>query len=108
MCIEKIWNILFPKKRKCNFNGSAVIVEEKKEEQSTIIKEESQNYWAILEHIMTGLRYYSLPYDNVDKFYPGEVVCDIYSREYLIIGWTTKQPTETLVKVFKCSVWDEL
>jgi len=64
-------------------------------------------YWAILEHIVTGLRYFSFPYEDPNKFSPGEIVCDIDTREYLVIGWTTIKPDHSLIDVFQCNVWDD-
>jgi len=44
----------------------------------------------------------------MDKFTTGEIVCDINSREYLILGWTTVKPIGTIINVFKCNFWDDI
>ena len=62
-------------------------------------KSDNTIYWCILEHIGTGIRYYSLPYDDINKYTPGNIVCDENSREYLIIGLTTVEPLSTLVNI---------
>jgi hypothetical protein len=116
MCIKKIWNYLFPKKLKCDFNATVNLVEmtdnlytpghSGPSGQSGV---PGQNIcWAILEHVPTGIKYHSTPYDNIDKFTTGEIVCDIISREYLILGWTTVKPIGTIINVFKCNFWDDI